>query len=126
GLSILRSWLPSAASPRRKSGFSAKGRLAGWLVAGLAACVIGGTWTAAIVLIRNERAYVFDEAGKELLGAQKVLRAHVARTFASAQTIASAVDIWLSETPDAPLRRLDGVIKRLPGFDQRLFSLYLF
>ncbi|MBL8705226.1 MAG: sensor histidine kinase [Rhodospirillales bacterium] len=100
------------------------------LIVVFATLVLALIWATVATLIFAERDRVFDDARHELRGAQRVMGAHVRRTFETAITQLSAVDAWLAQASRSPaqadLADLEGVTKRLQAYTEGAPSFRLF
>lgn len=73
-------------------------------------------WLTFLVYAGHERTILYDLAGKELLGAQNVMRSHARRTFESTRSMLASVDSWLmlnSRGERASIEDLAGIVESL-------------
>jgi len=85
-----------------------------WWFAAIASLLI---WLTFAVYAQHERTMLYDLAGKELLGAQNVMRSHARRTFESTRAMLATVDSWLTLNSrggeGAPINDLAAMVESL-------------
>jgi signal transduction histidine kinase len=98
-------------------------------VAAFSCFVVAAIWIAITVYCIHERATTFDDARRELLGAENVVRAHVGRTYDSARNTLLMVDDWLSSRstgwPPASLDELEKLVLSMQKHDEQPITVGL-
>ncbi len=100
------------------------------LIVVFAALVLSLIWGTVAALILSDRERAYEDARQELRGAQRVLGAHVRRTFEIAITQLSAIDTWLAQASRSPahseLADLEAMTKKMQAHTEGAPSFRLF
>jgi signal transduction histidine kinase len=92
---------------------------------------IAAIWLVFVFYAAEERSRIYDLAGRELLGAQSVLRAHAGRTYESTRTMLAIIDHWLSVNSDGrpggarPIDELEALIATLQSYNEEPLAIRL-
>jgi signal transduction histidine kinase len=98
---------------------------------GFCLAAIATIWLIFAFHAAQERSRIFDLAGRELLGAQNVLRAHARRTYESTRTMLAIIDHWLAaNTADRPggprpLSELEALVATLQAPNEEPLAIRL-
>ena len=88
-------------------------------------------WLVFAFYAAEERSRIYDLAGRELLGAQNVLRAHAGRTYEARRTMLAIIDQWLVTNSDdrpggaRPIDELDGLLATLQSYNEEPLTIRL-
>jgi signal transduction histidine kinase len=98
---------------------------------GFCLATIAAIWLVFAFYAAHERSRIYDLAGRELLGAQNVLRAHARRTYESTRTMLAIIDDWLAKNSadrpggPRPIAELETLIASLQSFDEEPLTIRL-
>ena len=102
-----------------------------FFVWGFCLATVATIWLVFGFYAVQERSRIYDLAGRELLGAQNVLRAHARRTYESTRTMLAAIDHWLAansaDRPGGPhpLAELEALITTLQAHNEEPLAIRL-
>jgi signal transduction histidine kinase len=98
---------------------------------GFCGATIAVIWLVFAFYAAHERSRIFDLAGRELLGAQNVLRAHARRTYESTLTMLAVIDHWLAASSAGqpggprPIAELEALIATLQSHGEGPLAIRL-
>jgi two-component system, cell cycle sensor histidine kinase PleC len=100
-----------------------------FFVWGFCLATIATIWLVFAVYAAQERSRIYDLAGRELLGAQSVLRAHARRNYESTRAMLGIIDHWLAsaDRPSGPrpLSELEDLIAILQAYNEEPLAIRL-
>ncbi len=126
---------PSPGEPVRRLAAGLLRRARGYprvfFIWGFCLATIAAIWLVFVSYAAQERSRIYDLAGRELLGAQNVLRAHAQRTYESTRTILTIIDHWLTVNSDDgpggahPIGELEQLIGTLQSYSEEPLAVRL-
>lgn len=102
-----------------------------FFVWGFCIATVAAIWMVFGFYAMEERSRIYDLAGRELLGAQNVLRAHARRTYESTRTMLAAIDQWLATNRadrlggQHPMGELETLITTLQAHNEEPLAIRL-
>jgi signal transduction histidine kinase len=97
---------------------------------GFCLTTIAAIWLVFGFYAAQERSRVYDLAGRELMGAQNVLRAHAGRTYESTRIMLAIIDNWLTLNSNGaggarPIEELQALIGTLQVYNEEPLAVRL-